>query len=114
MIHETVRYTVPSSAVPACRQAIRELVGHVKEKQPDTLFYTVLENTDDRFTEYLHLCAFESPDARQRHHESEALRLFTDLVYPATSDGIHFNERNVVDRLRIDGGVNNGPARLHR
>lgn len=99
MIHETLSYTVPTSSVPACRQAIRELVEHVRKEQSGTILYTVLEDAEDEETTFLHLAGHESPDARQEHHESEALRLFIDLVYPATKNGIHLSEHKVVDRL---------------
>jgi quinol monooxygenase YgiN len=99
MIHETVHYTVPKSAVPACRQAIRELVEEVKEEEPETVLYTVLEDIDDEHASFLHLAAFENLAARERHHDSERLRMFVDLVYPATRDGIHFSEQKIVDRL---------------
>lgn len=99
MIHETLTYTVPSSAVPACRQAIRELVERVREEEPHTALYTVLEDVRNDEATFLHLAAFENHEARIRHRESEALRMFTDLVYPATADGMHMSEQKVVDRL---------------
>lgn len=99
MIHETVSYTVAPGAVPACREAAQELVEHVRENEPDVLHYTVLEDAGEEYVHFLHLSSFRTPEARARHHDSEALRLFTDLVYPATRDGIRFTERRVVDRV---------------
>lgn len=99
MIHESAHYTVPTGTIDACREAIRELVDRVKE-QPGVATYLVLENGDDQLTRFLHLAVFEDRKARREHHESEAMREFTDLVYPATLDGIDYDRERVVDRIQ--------------
>ena len=102
MIHESAHYTVPTGTVDACREAIRELVDRVKE-QPGVETYLVLENGGDRRTRFLHLSVFEDREARREHHESEAVREFIDLVYPATLDGIEYDRERVVDRVQRPG-----------
>lgn len=99
MIHESAHYTVPTGTVDACREAIRELVDRVKE-QPGVATYLVLENGGDRRTRFLHLAVFEDREARRAHHESEAVRNFIDLVYPATLNGIEYDRERVVDRIQ--------------
>ncbi len=100
MIHETARYTVPSGTVEACRNAIRELVERVRDEQSGVASYLVLESKGEERTRYLHLAVFEDRAARKDHHESGALRDFADLVYPATLDGIRYEDQRVVGRIR--------------
>lgn len=100
MIHETTRYTVPSGTVEACRAAIRELTERIRAEQSGISSYVVFEDDGDERTRYLHVAVFEDHEAQHRHHESEALRDFTDLVYPATLDGLTRENQRVVDRVR--------------
>lgn len=100
MIYETVRFVVPTGSRDACREATRELVETVRDTMDEKLrSYLVLEGGGDERTIYLHLAVFEDVDARRAFEESEAFRMFHDLVYPATVDGIEFGEQTVVDRI---------------
>lgn len=98
MIYDTLRYTVRGGTVQGCKEAVRELVEHVKKNEPGTVFYLALQE-DRQENKFVHIGAFESHDARTRHRNSEAMRLFRDLIYPVTIDGLGFTEQTVVDRL---------------
>lgn len=100
MIYGTVRFSVPVGSRDACREATRELVGAVRDQMEEKIrSYLVLEGGDDERTTYLHLAVFEDVDGRREFEESEAFRMFHDLIYPATVDGIEFVEQTVVDRV---------------
>lgn len=100
MIYETVRFTVPAGSRDACREATRELVESVRDSMEEQVrSYLVLEGDREDRTTYLHLAVFEDVDARRSFEESEAFRMFHDLVYPATVDGVEFAEQTVVDRI---------------
>ena len=100
MIYETVRYSVPTGSRDACRDATRELVETVRNSMEERIHsYLVLEHADDQRTAYLHLAVFEDVDAKRAFEESEAFRMFHDMVYPATVDGIDVAEQTVVDRI---------------
>lgn len=100
MIYGTVRFTVPTGSRDACREATRELVETIRHRMEERICsYLVLEGGDDQRTTYLHLAVFEDVDARREFEESEAFRMFHNLVYPATADGIDFSQQTVVDRI---------------
>lgn len=100
MIYETVRFSVPAGSRDACRAATREMVESVRDTMEEKVrSYLVLEGGDDRRTTYLHLAVFEDVDSKNSFEESEAFRMFRDLVYPATVDGVEFSEQTVVDRI---------------
>jgi hypothetical protein len=100
MIYETVRFSVPTASRDACREATRELVASVRDQMEEKVrSYLVLEGGDDEQTTYLHLAVFEDVDGRREFEDSEAFRMFHDLIYPATVDGIDFSEQTVVDRI---------------
>lgn len=98
MIYEATRYTVRPGALQACKEAVRELVEHVREREEGTLLYVVMQEEEDDHR-FLHLATFQDRASRERHHASDAMRLFRDLVYPATVDGISTTETTVVDRI---------------
>ncbi len=98
MIYEATRYTIRPGAVDACKDAVRELVEHVREQEDGTLLYVVLQEEEDDHR-FLHLATFTNRRARQAHRESFAMRGFMNLVYPATVDGISVTETTVVDRI---------------
>jgi quinol monooxygenase YgiN len=98
MIYEATRYTVRPGTVDACKDAVRELVEHVRENEEGTLLYVVLQEDEDDHR-FLHLGTFENRRAREAHRESDAMRFFLNLVYPATVDGISVTETTVVDRI---------------
>lgn len=100
MLHTTMRYSVPEGSAEACRDAIRELVDHVGENEPETLRYTVLADSDGELCHFLHLGVFENHDSLRRHRESSAMQLFLDLIYPVTERGVEFNSQNVVGRIQ--------------
>lgn len=98
MIYEATRYSVRPGTAQACKEAVRELVEHVREREDGTLLYVVMQEEEDDHR-FLHLATFQNRAARDRHHESSAMRLFMDLVYPVTVDGISTTETTVVDRI---------------
>lgn len=100
MVYETVRFSVPDASRDACREATRELVEAVRETMEEGVqSYLVLEGGKEGRTTYIHLAVFEDVDARRAYEDSEAFRIFHDLVYPATVDGIDVSEQTVVDRI---------------
>lgn len=99
MTYETVRYSVPTGSRDACREATCELVERTRNTMEEKVrSYLVLEGGNDERSTYLHLAMFEDVDAKKAFEESEAFRMFRDLVYPATIDGIEFGDHDGLDR----------------
>lgn len=98
MIYETMRYAVHSGTAEGCKAAIHELVEHVQDNEPETLFYLVLQDGRNE-NQFLHIAAFTDRQAKQRHLNSEALRMYRDLVYPVTVEGMDITDQNLVDRI---------------
>jgi quinol monooxygenase YgiN len=98
MIYEATRYTIRPGAIDGCKDAVRELVEHVRDNEEGTALYVVLQEEQDDHR-FLHLATFEDRRAREAHRQSDAMRSFLNLVYPATTDGISVTETTVVDRI---------------
>lgn len=98
MIYETMRYVVRSETVEGCKAAVHELVEHVQDNEPSTLFYLVLQDGRNE-NHFLHVAAFADREAKQRHQNSEAMRMYRDLVYPVTVDGMDIAAQTLVDRI---------------
>lgn len=99
MIYATIRYSVPEVAAEPCKDAVRELVQHVHEHEDSTLRYTVLVDADQGQCHFMHLGAFENRDALEAHQESDAMKMFLDLVYPETARGMDIRTQTVVGRI---------------
>ncbi|HJS17380.1 MAG TPA: antibiotic biosynthesis monooxygenase, partial [Anaerolineales bacterium] len=71
-IHQTAYFVVRDDAQEICQQAIREFVEYVREKEPDTLMYTSLQEKENH-NHFLHYFIFRDENARDLHANSEAV-----------------------------------------
>jgi quinol monooxygenase YgiN len=94
-IRQTASFQVRPEALEQCEQAIREFVAYVKEHEPGTLLYTSLQEREDP-TRFLHSFLFQDEAARDTHRHSEAVKQFTDVLYPHTIVPVEFTEYTLV------------------
>ena len=63
--------------------------------EPGTKLYLSLQDQADP-TRFLHVMIFEDEVAEDLHANSEAVKRFTDVLYPETVDGVTFNRFTAV------------------
>jgi quinol monooxygenase YgiN len=91
MIHQTAYFVVRDDALDDCSKAIREFVDHVRVHEPDTLLYTSLREKETP-NHFLHYFIFKDEAARDLHTNSEAVKRFTDILYPNLVAPVEFTE----------------------
>lgn len=94
-IYMTARFNVKPEALGICQQAIAEFVDHVTRNEPDTRMYISMQQEEDQ-TRFLHLFIFESEEAEERHANSEAIKKFTDVLYPNCVEPVEFTQYELV------------------
>ncbi|HJZ49343.1 MAG TPA: antibiotic biosynthesis monooxygenase [Roseiflexaceae bacterium] len=94
-IYQTAQFEVRPEALERCEQAIREFVAYIQANEPGTLLYTSVHAAGDPAS-FLHFFIFEDEAARERHRTSEAVRRFTDTLYPELLAPVEFQEYSAV------------------
>ncbi len=94
-IYGTARFSVKPEALDRCRSAIEEFVSYVRANEPATRLYLSLQDQANP-TRFLHLFVFEDEAAEHVHSNSEAVKRFTDALYPETVDGATFEKYTAV------------------
>jgi quinol monooxygenase YgiN len=90
-IHMTARFEVQANKLAVCEQAIREFVDYIRANEPDTLLYTSLQDKEDP-KRFLHYFIFKDETARESHSSSDAVNLFTGILYPNLVAPVEFTE----------------------
>jgi quinol monooxygenase YgiN len=98
-IYQTARFQVRPEALEQCERAIREFVAYMQEHEPGTLLYTSLQEREDP-ARFLHFFLFRDETARDTHRHSEAVRRFTEVLYPHTLAPVEFTEYTLVASTR--------------
>jgi len=93
-IHQTAYFVVRDDALVVCEQTIREFVDHIQANEPDTLLYTSLREKEMP-NHFLHYFIFRDETARDRHANSEAVKRFTEALYPNLVASVEFTEYEV-------------------
>ena len=93
-IYQTARFKVRPEGLATCEAAICEFVEHVKSREPGTLLYISLRDTQDP-TSFLHYFIFQDEEARQEHASSEGVRRFTAVLYPECLAPVEFTEYTI-------------------
>jgi quinol monooxygenase YgiN len=93
-IRGTARFTVREGELEPALEAIRGFVAHTRS-EPGTLRYESWRNLD-RPNEFVHLMEFADEDAERLHASSDAVRAFTDVLYPRCSEGPTFDRWEAV------------------
>lgn len=90
-IHQTARFQVKEDQLRECEAAIAEFVAYVHANEPGTQLYISLQQKDDP-TRFIHYFIFEDEAAREVHANSEAVKRFTDILYPRLVAPVEFTE----------------------
>ena len=91
IIHMTATFEVKQEALDICKQAIQEFVDAVRANEPDTLLYASLQANENP-TRFLHYFIFRDEKARELHSSSEAVKRFTNILYPSLVAPVEFTE----------------------
>lgn len=79
-IRGTARFTIEDGELDAALEAIRTFLAHTAT-EPGTLRYASWRHVE-RPREFLHLMEFVDEAAEAAHASSEAVKAFTDVLYP--------------------------------
>lgn len=71
----------PSASLEFVRQIIREFIAAIRQKEPNTLSYRSLQDTEDPYS-FHHLMTFADEDAQQIHRASSHCSNFISQLYP--------------------------------
>src|ERR1051325_2123627 len=88
-IHMIAEYHVRPETIDDCLAAIRTFVTAIATEETGTRHYVAWQDERDP-VHFVHHFVFEDEAAEQRHRESEAVKAFTSVLYPATVNGVHF------------------------
>ena len=94
-VHQTARFQVQEQHLAECIAAIEEFVAYVRDNEADTLLYTSLQQKDDP-TQFIHYFIFKDEAARDIHANSEAVKRFTDILYPRLVVTVEFTEYSLL------------------
>jgi quinol monooxygenase YgiN len=94
-IYMTAQFTVRPESLELCQRAIAEFVDHVTRNEPDTRIYISLQEAEDT-TRFLNVFIFEDEAAEERHGNSEAVKRFTDALYPQCVEPVKFTSYRLV------------------
>jgi len=90
-IHQTARFQVKAGQLNECESAIAEFVAYVHANEPGTLLYASLQQKDDH-TQFVHYFIFQDEASRDLHANSQAVKRFTDILYPRLVAPVEFTE----------------------
>jgi quinol monooxygenase YgiN len=90
-IHQTAYFVVRDDALAVCEQAIQQFVDYVRENEPGTLLYTSLQEKE-LHNHFLHYFIFRDEAARDLHANSDAVKRFTEILYPNLVANVEFTE----------------------
>ena len=94
-VHQTAKFQVQEGYLEECVAAINEFVAYVGGNEADTLLYTSLQQKDDP-TQFIHYFIFKDETARDIHANSEAVKRFTDILYPRMVSPVEFTEYSLL------------------
>lgn len=94
-VYMTAQFTVRPEAVEACQAAISEFVDYVTRNEPRTRTYISLEEEENQAT-FLNFFIFEDEAAEEHHANSEAVKHFTDILYPACIEPVKFTSYRLI------------------
>ena len=97
LIRQLAHYQVRPEELEKCLAAIHTFVAYVRAREPGTLRYEVWQEKEDP-TRFVHLFTFRDAEADRFHSESEEVKQFASVLYPACVKPVEF-----VDYRRVVG-----------
>ena len=76
----TIPFQVKEDRVEEAKEAIRELISHVREKEPGTLLYESLQLKKDP-TSFIHFMIFADNDSHIQHRGAKYVMGFVKKLY---------------------------------
>src|SRR5262245_56832171 len=85
-LHKTAHYNVKPESVEKIKKILREYVAFVRQNEPDTLYYIVMQDKVD-LTSFTHFGIYRDAAAQQKHNDGAkyyADQLWAETPEPAT------------------------------
>jgi quinol monooxygenase YgiN len=94
-VYMTAQFKVRLEGLARCQEAIREFVAYVKNNERETRLYVSMHEVEDEAS-FQHFFIFENQAAQERHANSEAVKRFTNVLYPETLVPVEFASYTVL------------------
>lgn len=99
-----VKFKVRDGKVEEAREAIRELMGWIRENEPGTLYYASLEDRE-KPRKFYHYMVFSDREAHRRHRDTAYVQEFLRKLQPLCKSEptvIHLDEVALCGSLFTD------------
>jgi len=90
-IYQSAYFVVRDDALDVCLKAIKEFMDYIRANEPDTLVYTSFQEKENP-NHFMHYFVFKNESARELHANSDAVKSFTDILYPNMVAPVDFIE----------------------
>jgi quinol monooxygenase YgiN len=94
-IRQLARYEIRPEAMQRCLAAIHEFVAYVREHEPGTLRYEVLQDVEHP-TRFVHSFVFRDVAADEAHSASAEVKKFAAVLYPECLAPVEFTDYRLV------------------
>jgi quinol monooxygenase YgiN len=89
------RWRCDPARLAGAEAANREFVAHIRAEEPGTRLYISLQDSSEP-TRFLNLMIFVDTEAEEAHRNSEAVKRFTETIYPSAVEDVTFADFRVV------------------
>lgn len=97
MIHKLASYRVRLSEVSRVKEAISELITHVRKSEWGTLTYEVYQLQDE--ISFLHVMTFEDAQSEKDHQQSAHTRKFAEVLKPLCEEPPRLSNMNLAGSI---------------
>jgi quinol monooxygenase YgiN len=91
--YKTARYQVKPESVEKCKQILKEYLAFIKQNEPGTLFYIVVQDQADP-TSFMHFGSYEDATAQEKHNNGATY--YADLLWAETPTPATFIDYELV------------------
>src|SRR4051794_10727127 len=82
-LYKTAQYKVKPESIEKCKQTIEAYLALLKQHEPDSLFYAVVQDKDDA-TSFMHFGVYKDAAAQDWHNNSPYVKQYADQLWAET------------------------------